>query len=259
MRLHELQAAFAVSLRGDAVADGLDEAIRAGAFSVAERLSIHRNNHRLTLAGALASAYPVLETLIGSADFARLAAHYVAATPSVSGDLHAYGAGFADFVAGFAPLAQWPWHADLARLEWAVHEAYYAADAETRLSLEMLAALPPAQHAVLTFVARPSLRLVASDWPVLDLWAANRDGSTAVPASDLDAGPRHWLLWRRDGEHGDIAIVPVTAGEWTLAAALAGGQPLEAACAAALAADADCAPGPALGRLLALGLWTGIG
>ena len=140
MNLHELQTAFVATMRGGEPLADLEAAVLAGGLSVAERLAIYRNNHRLTLAGALASAYPVLERLLGCTSFAQLAARYVAQTPSASGDLHGYGACFGAFLDDFAPLADWPWHADLARLEWAVHEAYYAADADTVLSLAELAA-----------------------------------------------------------------------------------------------------------------------
>lgn len=256
MNLHELQTAFVATMRGGEPLADLEAAVLAGGLSVAERLAIYRNNHRLTLAGALASAYPVLERLLGCTSFAQLAARYVAQTPSASGDLHGYGACFGAFLDDFAPLADWPWHADLARLEWAVHEAYYAADADTVLSLAELAALPPERQETLRLQARPSLRFSASRWPVLDLWVANRDG--AAHAVDPEAGGQHLLIWRTAGEGGDIAIVPVTAGEWELAGALACGAGLDTACEAALAIDADCAPGPALGRLLALGVFTGI-
>ncbi|MFO1360773.1 putative DNA-binding domain-containing protein [Plasticicumulans sp.] len=256
MNLHELQTAFAATLRGREPLAGLDAAVLAGSLSVAERLAIYRNNHRLTLAGALVSAYPVLERLLGCASFAQLAARYVAQTPSLCGDLHSYGATFGVFLDDFTPLADWPWHADLARLEWAVHEAYYAADAATVLSLAELAALPPERQQSLRLRARPSLRFTASRWPVLDLWVANRDD--AARAVDPEAGGQHLLIWRTAGEGGDIAIVPVTAGEWELAAALACGAGLDTACEVAIAVDPDCAPGPALGRLLALGVFTGI-
>lgn len=256
MNLHELQTAFVATMRGGEPPADLEAAVLAGGLSVAERLAIYRNNHRLTLAGALASAYPVLERLLGCTSFAQLAARYVAQTPSASGDLHGYGACFGAFLDDFAPLADWPWHADLARLEWAVHEAYYAADADTVLSLAELAALPPERQETLRLRAWPSLRFSASRWPVLDLWVANRDG--AAHAVDPEAGGQHLLIWRTAGEGGDIAIVPVTAGEWELAGALACGAGLDTACEAALAIDADCAPGPALGRLLALGVFTGI-
>lgn len=259
--LRELQAAFAATIRAGAAGDvaaRLETAIHGGALSVAERLSVYRNNHRLTLAGALAGAYPVLESLLGAECFAQLAGDYVAATPSACGDLHDYGARLAEWIEGCAPLAPWPWFADVARLEWAVHTAYHAAGADGALTLAALAAVPPEAHETLRLRVRPSLRLVASRWPVLDVWAAHQDGAAGRPV-DLDAGAQHLLVWRTDGDGGDIAIVPVAAGEWALAQAFADGEPLGAACAAALAADPGCAPGPALGRLLALGVCTGLG
>ena len=59
-----------------------------------------------------------------------MARAYALAEPPRSPVLMDYGAGFADFIAGFAPAASLPYLPDVARIERAWREAYHAADAE---------------------------------------------------------------------------------------------------------------------------------
>ena len=73
--------------------------------------------------------------------FAAMAAAYVEHEPPASSILMLYGAGLAGFIAGFEPAANLPYLADVAWLEWLIHEAANAADAASIGSAE-LAAVP---------------------------------------------------------------------------------------------------------------------
>ncbi|WP_071651562.1 MNIO family bufferin maturase, partial [Duganella phyllosphaerae] len=93
------------------------------------RLTLYRGNLAATATKALAAAYPVIAALVGHAFFGALARAYVRAQPSQDGDLNRFGAQLGDFLDDFPPAATLPYLADMARLEWAVHRAHYAADA----------------------------------------------------------------------------------------------------------------------------------
>ena len=86
-----------------------------------------------------------------------------------------FGASFADFLNSFPPAAELPYLPDMARLEWAVHLAHYAADAQT-LAPEALAALHPDQLEARRFSLHPACALLASNWQVAALWQAHQDG-----------------------------------------------------------------------------------
>lgn len=92
-------------------------------------LAVYRNNYRVGLIDTLAFIYPVCRQLVGEDFFSGLARAFIGGHPSHSGNLHLYGAGFGDFIAGFEHARELPYLADVARLEWRVHRAYYAADA----------------------------------------------------------------------------------------------------------------------------------
>jgi hypothetical protein len=155
----------------------------------ARRFSVYRNNVYASLIDVLAGRFPVTSRLVGDAFFRAMARLYVEKEPPRSPVLLRYGAGFADFIAEFPPAAPVPYLGDVARLEWAWHAAYHAADAEP-LSLEVLAQLAAGvEHATLTL--HPSLHVVRSDYSVVTIWQlAAREGEdepARLPARGEDA------------------------------------------------------------------------
>lgn len=146
----------------------------AGA-AVSERFSLYRGNVSATWRRTLGQAYPVVLALVGEDFFAGLARAYGREMPSDSADLNQFGARFADFLAAFPPVAAFPYLPDMARLEWALHLAHYAADAQA-LAPESLAALHPDQLEVRRFTLHPACALLASNWQVAALWQAHQEG-----------------------------------------------------------------------------------
>ncbi|MBW3510989.1 DUF692 family multinuclear iron-containing protein [Janthinobacterium sp. NKUCC06_STL] len=164
------QQAFATAL--------LDAEAALPAFAgeaVPQRFSLYRGNLSATWRRTLGHAYPVVLALVGEAFFAGLARAYGRQYPSDSADLNEFGARFADFLASFPHVATLPYLPDMARLEWAVHLAHYAADAQG-LAPESLAALHPDQLEARRFRLHPACALLASSWQVAALWQAHQEG-----------------------------------------------------------------------------------
>ncbi len=221
--LRELQRDFSQSLlsgKGNGAAH-----IEAGKLGSEERLAIYRHNVYTNLTNALGDIFPVVQRIVG-ADFFREAARvFIREVPSTSGDLNRYGGRFGDFLAAYPHAAELPYLPDVARLEWAWQEAFHAAEA-VPLDLARLAAMPEERHGDLIFQLHPSAHLLASDFPLLDIWRVNQDGYEGDLAVDWSAGRGYFLVFRPDREVG-IAAIPAPDGRFL--AALASGERLEAA------------------------------
>ena len=102
-----------------------DELLGAGG---APRMAIYRGNAFGNWHGALAGAYPVVRRIVGEAFFEAMARDYARACPSASGDLNEYGSRLAQFVERHDGTRDLPYLPDVARLEWLVHRAFFAAD-----------------------------------------------------------------------------------------------------------------------------------
>ena len=234
--LPDLQAAFragTIGRDGEAVA-----ALSAGGMQNGHRFGIYRNNIYRSLAGVLEAAFPTVRNLVGDENFAVLARRFIAAHPPQRPQLFAYGGDFAAFLAGFAPaVEELPFLPDLARVEWAVNEAYFEADAET-LNAGHLAGLAPERYAGLRLGLHPTVRLIESDWPVWDLWGAEVLPSPwpdPRPPGKREGGQR--VLVRRP--ESKVDVVMATHGDFAFLGALATGDTLGEAAAVGTTADPE--------------------
>ncbi len=231
--LRELQRGFAAAI--DHTDDRVVSLIGATHGHGARRLNVYRNNIRTTLTETLGAIYPVVRRLVGDDFFKRCAQAYITGHPSRSGDLNDYGTAFANFLAAFEPARPLPYLADVARLEWAYHAAFHAADA-TALALERLAAVAPERHEALRFALHPSAHLTASPYPVLKIWKANQDGADIDAIIALDDGGDTVLVVRP--QH-DVEFVRLDRAAFEFLAALQRGEPFARACDAALTINVE--------------------
>jgi len=205
------------------------------------RLAIYRANTAAATTKALGAAYPVIEQVLGPSAFAILARDYQRLAPSTSGDLNELGAALADVVAGHEMGQSLPYLADLARLEWAAHRAYGAADA-LPFDARAIAQLPAQQQATIRFVWAGGTALVASRFPIVRIWRIHQAGFDGEFSVDWSTG--EVALVAREGLR--VAVHAVDGGDAAFIAASLAGEPVGAAAERALANDA----GFDLGRLL---------
>jgi hypothetical protein len=208
------------------------------------RYDVHRNNVTTSLVRALEDGFPVTCALVGTDFFRAMAREFVRAAPPRSPVLLEYGAGFAGFIAGFAPAARVPFLADMARFERARLEAFHAADAQ---ALDAAAFSPwlAAPQALMRrgAVVHPSLRLLRGLRPVLALWCAHQPGGEAGLADALESaetGKLEDLLVLRPGLDVHATRLPPGAAT-TLACLQAGANVGDALAAAATAPGFDLA------------------
>lgn len=152
---------------------------------VARRFAIYRNNVTHGLTEALEAGFPVLRKLVGEAFFAAMAREFLREHPPDSRILMFYGAALPAFLEGFPPVSHLGYLPDVARLEQALRESYHAADAAP-LPTSDLAALTAADPAQLRLRLAPTLRMVASRWPLHAIWLAQTADGPAPVAGAQD-------------------------------------------------------------------------
>jgi hypothetical protein len=161
---------------------------------VAAGLAAYRGNAAALAERALEAAFPTVSLLVGAESFAALARDFWHHHPPERGDLGEWGAELPAFVGASAQLADEPYLADSARLDWRVHQATRAGDAPAAaLALERLASVDPSR---LRFVLAPGAALVSSAWPIVAIWLAHQ----ASAASDDAFAPVRdaWAAARAD-------------------------------------------------------------
>lgn len=197
------------------------------------RFNVYRNNFYASLIDVLAGRFSVVQRLVGEDFFRAMTRVYVEQDPPRSAMILAYGGGFADFLSGFPPVADVPYLPDIARLEWARHQAYHAADA-TPLSAEDFVAIPGERVAALKLTLHPSLMVVASAHPIVSIWETNMFDDEVRPVGP-NAGPEDAMIARPEMT---VEVRRLPPGAPAFINALRDGQTLGEAAARAGASDA---------------------
>ena len=152
---------------------------------------------------ALPEAFPVLTQMLGDESFAELAADFWQQHPPARGDIAQWGGALPAFVAASPQLADTPYLADVAQVEWALHSVATVADQV--LDIASFALLTEADPATYTLQCAEPLHCVASPWPVVTLVDAHRQGPAALATlperlaslAARDARAETALVWRQ--------------------------------------------------------------
>lgn len=163
-------------------------------LSAVERLDIYAEMYFYRLRDCLAEDFRAVRAVIGPSRFHNLVTDYLLVHPSTHPSLRFAGRHL-PLLLDTHPLADdWPFLADLARLEWAIVDAFDAADAAP-LTERDLEALPATAWAELRFRLVPSVRLLDVRSAVQEIWSRVDRGETpeAPPAT-----PTSLVVWRSD-------------------------------------------------------------
>ena len=248
--LADRQASFAKALF-----DVAGEADMLAHFSAtgAGRFGLYRGNLTVTWDKVLSAAYPVIRQLVGEEFFTALSRAFGMANPSTDADLNNFGAGFADFLADFEHVAQYPYLPDMARLEWALHRNHFAPDAAV-MTAAALASLDPLRFEAARARVHPACILFDAAWAVVPLWQAHQpDSGVAFPQ---EMAERSFGVIARPRWKSEVAAIPASAHAALMA--LASGSNFGPALDAAFALDDDFDVPAHLTQWIALGVFSSL-
>ncbi len=250
--LMTIQAGFAAALCDRELTPAAEAWLAGGADLVERRMAIYRANMVASAEKALAAAFPVVRQVVGDEFFHGLAREYRHRVPSTSGDLNAFGASLAEFVATFEHTRSLPYLPDLARLEWAVHRAHGAADAPA-FDPAALATVDDEQQGAIRLDWSPGLAIIGSGYPVVRIWTIHQPGYEGQFSVDWDRAET--ALVARDGFV--VTVNTCSAGDAAFVQASLGGAPLGDAASTALQHHPDFDLGALLVRAFAARLVCG--
>jgi hypothetical protein len=165
-------------------------------LSALERIDIYANAYFYRLLDCLNEEFPATLAVVGPDNFAALGRdyllHYPPSEPSI---IHA-GRYLATFLRNHRLARQWPFIAELARLERAILDVFHARDAPA-LGVEALRMIPSQQWPGLKLQAHPAVEIVHGEWRVADVLSE-------VESGDDWSEPGHQsgavIVWRQDAQ-----------------------------------------------------------
>ncbi len=215
-RLREIQHAFS-----EAIIEGKPHAV-AGAIapdgSVLRSVALYRRLIHHNYMQVLKVTYPVLYRFVGERSFGVVARGYLKAHPSTSGDLFPYGRHLPAFLGALRVSPLLP---ELARLEWACHEAHQAADSPP-LSGEELQAIASVDPSRVTVRFHAASRLLSFPMPVHRVWLALQAEAPETEVVDLPLPEEETgvIVTRGDGK---VRVTPLARLDYRLLEALSRG------------------------------------
>jgi len=244
--LDTMQELFADALLAPKMTDAALDLFSGPPAQVANRLALYRGNLGEHWQHALSGAYPVLKQQLGDEFFKAMARVYGRRYPSATGDLNCFGGYMPAFLQDFEPTQPYPWLPDLARLEWALHRAHYAADGEI-FDAACIATLNPDTMDSVYLRLRPGCSLHHFAWNVETLWQAHQQEPPAEWRDSLQNPVMAFVY--REGWRADVRTVD--SAEAAAIARLVEGASVGEILDTVLAQDATCDIAALFGRWLA--------
>ena len=211
--------AAALSAEGDAPRPGLSGLIRSDrGLAPEDRLTVYANAYFARIQDCLRSDFGALAQALGPAAFHDLVKTYLMAHPPSHPSLRYAGKDLARFLETepFASIfaRRCAYCADLARLEWALTNAFDAEDAPV-LAREDLAHVAPEAWVGLRLRPSPSLTLLSLGFPVQTVrerFDHESEEETWDAPPTLEPAPTYLRVWRRK-EHVYYRAIPALEAE----------------------------------------------
>lgn len=203
MRLADWQGAFiqALQTKGD------DSALLALVNKREQsRLKVYQNNAFQALLSSLQSSFPVCQTVVGERCFEQLAQQYCNHYPLQDANLNHYGAQFPRLLGdeikqhqAFIGLEYLP---ELAMLEWALKQGYYAQDRSDYMQqpqvheLEQMARLTESLQQQAVLLLQPDIELLSCRYPVQQVWLKHQATTEQSHTVSCDSATNYLLIFR---------------------------------------------------------------
>ena len=191
------------------------------------RLSIYGDGYFLRIVGVMGGNYAVLKEILGDHDFDdHVAREYLVKHPSTHKCIDNIGNFLPAFLEKHPFSKQLPFLADIARLEWAFHESFYA-DEWPLIDGTAFKDVPLEKWESARISLDPSVRLLDLDYDVLSLW--QDDGKWSRRRLDgVKKNPTRIIVYRRPDAQvrvgkelaGDFALLQAFQDKKTFGAAL---------------------------------------
>ena len=195
--LHGWQQSLLAALWAPTHDEALDQLAAPGAphrHFLWRGIAAYRSHAAAQAVRTLGAAYPVVQHLVGPENFEALARLLWREQPPQGGDLAQWGADLAALIEGLHDLvADLPFLADVARVEWALHSMATLGDAQAEpASFALLASEDPER---LWLDLAPGTDCFSSAWPVVTLIESQRGAQPGRSRSGETA--RVWRCgWR---------------------------------------------------------------
>ncbi|MEE9303571.1 MAG: DNA-binding domain-containing protein [Thiotrichaceae bacterium] len=201
MRLDSLQERYSKAIYGEDIQPLKSLIAETRNFTAQARINIYRNNTLGSLKSTLSQIFPVCETLVGTNYFSQLATSHILKNPSQHHNLDCYGETFSltikNLVTEHIELEDVAYLADVAQLEWLLHQSYYAPD-RMCFDLQRFSSLATEQQMQVRFILAKDVALMDSPYPVSDIWNQHQQKDVGFTDYNVEDKQHSYVLVQRE-------------------------------------------------------------
>ena len=161
-------------------------------LSAEARVDIYANMYFYRILEVLQEDFPATLAVTGAERFHNLATGYLIDYPPRHFSISHAGEHLADFIRDHPLREEFPFLADLARLERALIEVFHAADAKP-LDAEQMRTIAPEDWPAMELALHPAQQILPLEWNVASILKATEQGETPNPP---DHDSTCMLVWR---------------------------------------------------------------
>ena len=210
---------------------------RQGGEAGESRLDVYAGGYVARVRESLTEVYEAVRQILGPDRFGELCASYVAKHHSQDYNLNYVGRYLSSYLVDSEWSKEFPFLADLAQLEWQINQAFHSFD-EVPLNPADIRSIPPEKWENLRIVFQPSVSLLSTHWPVLDLWLGRHQPIGKLSAHKTQI-PERILIGRRELK---VRCERLDHNQFELVRHLLGGETLGDACEKLVLAEGEAAP-----------------
>ena len=177
-------------------------------LSPIERLDIYAEGYFARIAESLGTDFSAIKRVVGEDTFLKIVADYLKAYPSRMTNIGEIGSQLAHFLRDHELGQENEYLSELAVLEWAVIESFYANDLPL-LSVSHLNKIPENTWPHARFKLDSSVRLLKTHWPVDRLWTSRAQDNFSEVFDSFAPEESSLLVFRngRDSQHAGNVLV----------------------------------------------------
>lgn len=141
-------------------------------------LGIYQRNLKANAMNALQISFPTVIKLIGDEVFSYAVEQLLKQDPPTAGDWGLWGENFPELLRDLTALQDFTYVADVARLDFSIHMLGREKDVE--LDMNSISLLADNELDQLRVVLNPSIQLLDSEFPIIDIYNANHSLTSQV-------------------------------------------------------------------------------
>jgi hypothetical protein len=219
-------------------------------LSSEERVDIYANMYFYRILDVLKEDFPATLSMLGAERFHNLVTSYLIEYPPSHFSIAYAGNHLADFIGGHPVHEEFPFLADLARMERALIDVFHAPDAVS-LDAEQMRAIAPADWPALKLTLNPANQTLELKWDVAAILGAVEQAKEVVTPA---RGAISMLVWR---SRNRVYYRPIDSAERDLLDVLAKATTFAEICEL-IAASAEDDPAAAINQRLEVWLRDGL-